>query len=87
MHNISIVIHDTQCLVSMIDNCMCGIRHTQYLCPVYTMHNFFGLVAKMNNICDWYPWYTIFMSGIHDTYYLCLVLKHRLHYKWTDTDG
>ena len=36
----------------------------------------------MRNFCFWYPWYAIFMSGIHDTHYLCLVFLIYIVYVW-----
>ena len=35
--------------------------------------HFFMSGVHEHHISDWYPWYTIFKSVIHDTQYLCIV--------------
>ena len=71
-HNICAWIHDTQCLVSMIEDtfvCMVSMIQNIYVrCPWYTI---FGV---------WYIWCTIFVTSIHDTKYLCHVfVMHNIY--------
>ena len=58
-----------------------GFQDTEYSRRVSTIHKI-CLVFIIHNINVWYPWYRIFMLGIHDTHCLWPVSMTQNIYVW-----